>query len=59
MTTVWAAGHVVVGLLLASAGTAHDHAAPQTKWLASTRPDIDPHTDEGNRACLCTDRTTL
>ncbi|MFE5720364.1 hypothetical protein [Streptomyces erythrochromogenes] len=59
MTTVWAVGHVAVGLLLASTGTAHEHAAPQPKGPAAARPDISPHADEGNRACRCADRTTL
>ncbi|MER6521806.1 hypothetical protein ABT246_33745 [Streptomyces sp. NPDC001553] len=46
-------------MLLANTGTSHVHAAPEPKWPAASRPDIDPHADEGNRACRCADRTTI
>lgn len=59
LTAVWAAGHVAVGVLLANTGTAHVHAAPEANSPAAARPDIDPHADEGNRACRCANRTTL
>ncbi|MET9318819.1 hypothetical protein ABZX75_01255 [Streptomyces sp. NPDC003038] len=59
LTAIWAAGHVAVGLLLAHTGTAHDHAAPEPRWPAAARPDVDPHADEDTRACRCADRTTL
>lgn len=55
LTTLWAAGHVAVGVLLVQAGDTNTTAAATP---AASQPDLPPEDDDG-RSCRCGPRPAL